>query len=102
MSPDEAVSACAREALEVLNTMRRAKHVPGPADLAATVSTVTSMLVQVVHALAAEADQPGAIRSLPAEDLQHLLDSAKSAAAGAQVVFSMLPGVDDLQAPMLH
>ena len=102
MSPDEAVSASAREALEVLDTMRRAGHVPGPADLSSTIAAVTSMLVQVSRALVAETKQPGVIRSMQADDLQQLLDSAKSAAAGAQVVFSMLPGVDELSAPVVH
>ncbi len=102
MNPDEAIGVGAREAMEILQQMQDQGVEPTAVCLLNVIRAVSEGNVYVTSILAAEAVQPGTIRSLNARDLEHFLREARSVAAGTLLVYALCPGVDELPSPKLN
>ncbi len=96
MTPDEAIGAGAREAMNLLQEMRDKALTPTPERLLKVLGAVAAGGNYLANMLVAEAAAPGTIRNLDADTRDHLLREARVSAAGALLVYALCPGVDAL------
>ena len=100
MTPDAAIGVAAWDAMDLVRRYAERGGSGDPTQLLAALSHVIEGLVPVGQALSREVEDPGSVRC--EADVAELIDQAKACAAGALLVFSLLPGIEDMPDPVGH
>lgn len=104
MTPDEAVSGAAWEAMEIIRRYQEQLDGkdPDPAQILNALGLAVKGLGHAAGVVADEVAQPGTIRGRGKREVEEFLQDVRDCAAGVLLFYSMLPGVKELEPPTTH